>query len=313
MKAFTVILGVFVVFINGFTDSPSSIAAATASGAIPIKRARLICGIFNLLGTILASIFCYSVAEFIYSLSSLGKNSLKGVAAVLLTVIIFSLVCLKFSLPSSESHAIISSLVGASFMSCGELLNIKKVGYVFIFMVLSCACAYIISFSLGKLIHLKLSYDKLQYLSCSLTSFMHGWQDGQKLLSIIAILLGITISSDTGAPFWLILSVSFVLAVGSYLGSSKIIKSLGSDVVFINHKSSFISDMGTYLSLFIFSLFGAPISTGNVKSLAIMGAGASQGEKINKKAALKLITVSVATFPLCFLIGAIIMYFLLLF
>ncbi len=142
---------------------------------------------------------------------------------------------------------------------------------------------------------------------------MHGWQDGQKLLSIIAILLGIKLNSDSSAPCWLILTVSLVLALGSYMGSSKIIKSLGNDIVPLNNKSAFISDIGTYLSLFVFSLFGAPISTGNVKSLAIIGAGLSEGEKVNKKVALRLALVSVATFPVCFIIGAIIMCLLLAF
>lgn len=311
LRLFTIILGFFVVLVNGFTDSPSSIATATASGAIKPITARLICGAFNFLGTLLASVFCYSVAEFVYSLSSLQKNSLNGTLAVFLTVIIFSLICLRLGLPSSESHAIISSLVGASFASCGKLFNLKNVGYVFVFMVLSCICAYAFSYVLGKAFKGGLAYDKLQYLSCSMTSFMHGWQDGQKLLSVIVILFGAELNSKSGAPPWLILAVSLTLAIGSYFGSSKISKSLGEDVVFLNHKASFISDMGTYLSLLVFSLFGAPVSTGNVKSLAIMGAGKAEGEKINKKVALRLIIVSVATFPVCFIIGAIIMRLLL--
>ena len=309
-QLFAIILSFFVVFVNGFTDSPSSIAAAVCSGAIPIKRARAICAAFNLLGTVLASLICYSVAQFVYSLSSFGENGTKGVCAVFLTVIIFGMICLKFNLPSSESHAIIASLVGASFVSLGKATDIKRVGYVFVFMVLSCALGLIISFALGKIINLNLPYKELQHLSCSLTSFMHGWQDGQKLLSVIAILLGIGTSR---VPHWLILTVALVLSVGSYMGSSGIIKSLGQDLVFLNQKSSFISDMGAYFSLLIFSLFGAPVSTGNVKSLAIMGAGLAEGEKINKKVAVRLILVSLATFPVCFILGVLIMWLLLLF
>ena len=306
-KLFAIILSFFVVFVNGFTDSPSSIAAAACSGAIPIKRARAICAAFNLLGTVLASLICYSVAQFVYSLSSFGENGTRGVCAVFLTVIIFGMICLKFNLPSSESHAIIASLVGASFVSLGKATDIKRVGYVFVFMVLSCALGLIISFALGKIINLNLPYKELQYLSCSLTSFMHGWQDGQKLLSVIAILLGVGTSR---VPPYLILTVALVLSVGSYMGSSGIIKSLGQDLVFLNQKSEV--PMKKTISL-IFSLFGAPVSTGNVKSLSIMGAGLAEGEKINKKVAVRLILVSLATFPVCFILGALIMWLFLLF
>ncbi len=296
------ILAYGVLFVNGWTDAPNSIATAVSTGAISFKRASVLCASFNLLGVIIAYFVSTSIAEFVFSLGDFDSYVTMGISIVFLTMILFGVISWYFGLPSSESHAMISGLVGVSFAISGDLTGIKKVGAVFVFMVFSCISAFTLSYLTRRIFKWKLPYKRLQILSCSLTSFMHGWQGGLKFIGIIAFLLGIDITKAK-VPIFLMLSVAFVLALGALLGGKRIIASMGENLVKMRHISSFSSDIGTYLSLLICSLLGMPVSTGNIKCLAIMGVGFCEKEAINKKTTIKLFVSFIAVFPICFLIS----------
>jgi PiT family inorganic phosphate transporter len=133
---------------------------------------------------------------------------------------------------------------------------------------------------------------------------MHGWQDGQKL---IGIALTVLYTGGGHIPFYIPVSVGIILALGTLLGGKRIIKTLGVDLVKLSSTSALCSDLGAYACLAVFSLFGIPLSTSNVKSFAIIGSGLGADERINKKATIKVILTSTATFPICFLLGYVLM------
>ena len=297
--AFVLSLGV--VFVNGFTDAPSAIATSVGSGAISIKKASLIGAIFNFLGVVVSSLLFPSLSRLVFSFGSFGKSSPLGLCAVLLTVIIFALICLKFSLPSSESHALICGILGASF-ALNSAQSLKMVGEVFVFLIISWIFALCSSYIVGYGISKRLPKKHLQITACALNSLMHGWQDGQKLIGIIFTLF-IAKGDDFSLPLYLILAVGGILAIGSFVGSGKIVKSLGFDIVPLSYDSAISAELGTYFTLLVFSIAGAPVSTGNIKSLATVGAGLFDKRKINFKMVFKLIFVSLITFPACFLIS----------
>ena len=292
-----IFLCVGVVLVNGFTDAPSVVATAVCTGAIRLKNALWLCAICNFLGVLLAYLLGSKIARFVFSLS--GANSSKIACATLLCVVIFGILAWLFGLPSSESHALLCSLAGASFFTSNSLLGLKKVGYVFVFMIISNIFAFLCSILISRLLKRELHYNRLQACSCGLNALMHGWQDGQKLVGIAIAVL----HTNGAVPLYLPLTVGVILALGTLLGGRKIIKTLGHDLVSLEQGSALCSDLGAYASLFVFSIFGVPLSTSNVKSLAIVGAGLGYGKEINKKATSKVILTSIATFPICFLIG----------
>jgi len=309
MGVIAIFLAFGVVLVNGFTDAPSSIATAACTGAIKLKAACAICAVFNFFGAITSFIFCPGVADFVLSIGTEAQHMELAGCAVMLTVIAFGIGCWIFSLPSSESHALICALVGALLADVSRANDAKKVGYVFVFMLISNALALLVSYLVCKAARLKLPYGRLQIFSCMLSSFMHGWQDGLKLISLISLL----VCGADATPLYLALAVCSVLALGSLLGGKRIIGTLGHDIVELNDKSAFCSDIGSYLTLFAFSLFGVPLSTGNVKAFAIAGAGLGDKKRVNKKAISKLFVCSVITFPICYILGYGIMKLLLLF
>ncbi len=308
-NALAIILCFGAVLVNGSTDAPNSIATAICTGAIKERRALWLCAIFNFLGVILASFISSKIAKFVFSLDEGREYSGVVACATLLSVIIFGIACSIFSLPSSESHALISALVGASFFETKSLLGLKKVGYVFVFMIFSCIFAFFISLIASRIIPKNFTFKKAQILCCMSNSFMHGWQDGQKLVGILATLMLV----EFKAPPYIVFSVAVTMGLGTLACGKGIIKTLGSDLVSLDGHSATGSDIGTYITLLVFSILGAPLSTGNVKALSIVGAGAGAGAKINKKATAKVVLTSIITFPVCFFLGYTIFAFLKLF
>ncbi|MBQ8546283.1 MAG: inorganic phosphate transporter [Clostridia bacterium] len=304
---FTFFCAILVVFVNGWTDAPSALFSVVASKTLKLWQGAILSAIFNFLGVFLCSLIGGKVAESIFSLASL-QTELEGsiiCISCFLSVIIFGVVAWLFGMPSSESHALISSLAGASLALGGFRADlIIQILKILLFMVLSCVLSYFLSFGIAKLfLKRKLPFKGLLIFGCASLSFMHGGQDGQKFIAIMMFLLGVSQKEELKIPFVLVALVSIVMSLSTLLGGKKIINSLSKSVENLDTPLAFSSDLGSFVALGICSVLGMPVSTGNIKSLSIVGAGASQKKQINKKIITEILLTSVITFPICFLLG----------
>ena len=302
LSALAIILSVGVIFVNGFTDAPNSIATVISTGTLSMGKACLFGSIFNFLGVLVGSLFSLRVADFVISLGSFGDESKKCVSIVFFVVIFFALLCSCFGLPSSESHAMLCAMLGVGLAMGNTENELKKVGTVFVFMCVSSIFALSLGCLSSRLFSKKQSFKLPQILASFLGSFMHGWQDGQKFIGILcALLLGG--KGDSFPPFYIILVVSVVMSLGTLIGGKKIIETMGNGIVSLCDRLAFASDLTSSISLLVFSYLGIPVSTSNIKSLAILGVGLGDMQKIKKKAITKILVVSVITFPVCILLG----------
>ena len=135
MVVFSLILVYGVIIVNGWSDSPNSIATAVSSGAIKYKTGVVLCAFFNLAGVISGYFIDTSVAKFVFTLNTSTEFSHFIVCISLFTMIVFGTVLSIIGLPSSESHSMIASMVGASFYLSQDAKYIKNLGEVFIFTV----------------------------------------------------------------------------------------------------------------------------------------------------------------------------------
>ena len=110
------LLGCGVVFVNGWTDAPNSICSVVTEDVFPLSKACVFSSAFNFLGAFLSLFIFSGVSESIFELATFKSNhdTSIGICATLLTVIIFSIIAWLFGMPSSESHAMVSALIGAS-------------------------------------------------------------------------------------------------------------------------------------------------------------------------------------------------------
>ena len=218
---------------------------------------------------------------------------------MLASVVIFSVACWLFSMPSSESHALIAGIAGASLALSGSL-NLSFFLKIILYTFIACAFSFFISYATSKALKLYLPYSRLQVASCLGTSFMHGAQDGQKF---VGILLFLSRGGKDVSPLPLIIMVGVVLFLGTLLGGGRIVKSMGEGIVRLSPKSAFISDMGATISLIICSIIGIPVSTSNIKACSVAGAGLGENQRVNYKILVKMTYIAIITFPVCTLIS----------
>ena len=157
-----ILLTLAVIFVNGWTDAPNAIAAAVATGALPMRRAAGWAALCNVLGTAVMCRFRPAVAYAMGSIVDLtaGRGSKAEpspstltilLSATLLTIVFWSVGAWVFGIPTSESHSLIAALTGAALALYGDASVIRWNVWVTVVagmagsIVLGFASAYLIS------------------------------------------------------------------------------------------------------------------------------------------------------------------------
>lgn len=137
-------------------------------------------------------------------------------------------------------------------------------------------------------------------------SFAHGAQDGLKFIGIMSIYTNIinqTKFLENDAIIMLICALT--MGLGVLIGGKKIVTTVGENIVKLENEKAFCTDISTIISLIMASLFGLPVSTTHVKTMAIVAAGGK--ERTLNHGKLKEISIAWGlTFPVCGLIAFII-------
>ena len=270
--------------VNGWTDAPVNIATAIHSGAVKPKTAILLSAICNFSGAVAMSVFGSAVAINIYSisgLSSINNNAIPALVAAVLSVVVWSLIALKFGLPTSESHALMAALSGSAVAIGGfSVLNGTEWLKALLGIALSTLPVAVLSFFVAAFFNQRLklpifTFKHLQVVGAALSSFSHGAQDGQKLaglLTLATILTNPDHPQTVAVPLWAVLTSAVVISLGTLLGGKSIIKRF-SEFAPSNPALGFASDLVSAVGLSILSICGLPASTTHAKSSAVLGAG----------------------------------------
>ncbi|HYH03840.1 MAG TPA: inorganic phosphate transporter, partial [Bacillota bacterium] len=98
-------------FINGWTDSPNSIATVVSTRVLKPQTAVVLATICNIIGAFLGTEVAKTIGTGIVKPEAIN---LITVAAAMVGIVIWSVVAWYFGLPTSESHALVAGLTGAS-------------------------------------------------------------------------------------------------------------------------------------------------------------------------------------------------------
>lgn len=324
----TVLLILGVIFVNGWTDAPNTIAACVSTGVMKMGTAVRMAAIFNLLGILCMSVANTSVAYTIYHIADFGDNphrALIALCAALTAIIVWAVCAWLFGIPTSESHALIAGLSGAAIAIHNGMEGIRfeewrKVLYGLILSVLS---GFLIGFIFGKITIIlynrikkypssmaqsKKIVEKAQIAGSAAMAFMHGAQDGQKFMGVF--MLGIFLVNGQGnvsnfqIPVWMMLLCSMIMALGTSVGGERIIKTVASKMVPLKKPQGAASDAAGAVSLLLLSIAGFPVSTTHVKTTAVMGVGMAENPpKVNHEIMAEMVFAWIMTFPGCSVIG----------
>jgi inorganic phosphate transporter, PiT family len=307
-------------FTNGFHDTANAMATTIATGALAPRIAVTIAAILNFVGAFLSLKVAATVAGGIVDAGAITPTVVFG---GLIGAIAWNLTTWWFGLPSSSSHALIGGIVGATLAAVGsgavEFDGI--VSNVIIPAIASPIVAGLVA-ALGVWLVYRMirhysperserEFRWGQVASSSMVALAHGTNDAQKTMGVICLAL-IANGSLTGGdgfdvPAWVVVSCATAIALGTYCGGWRIIKTLGTKVVEVRPPQGFGSETVAASVILASSHVGFPLSTTQVVSGAVAGSGVGRpGAVVNWLVARNIVIGWLFTLPAAAAVAAVV-------
>ena len=274
-------------FTNGFHDTANVVATSISTRAMAPKVAVAFAAVLNFVGAFLSLEVAATIAKGIVDADLITPTI---VFAGLIGAITWNLITWYYGLPSSSSHALIGGVVGAAFAAGGSdaVLGDGLLGKVavpaliaptlaFITAALAILCAYRI---IGRQSPgpVNRGFRVGQIASGGMLALAHGTNDAQKTMGVItlALIANGTLAADSDPPTWVIASAATAIALGTYVGGWRIIRTMGSRIIKMDTAQGFAAQGAGAAVILSASHVGFPLSTTHTISGAVMGAGAAK-------------------------------------
>jgi inorganic phosphate transporter, PiT family len=306
-------------YTNGFHDAANAIATSVSTRALTPRVALLMAAVGNLVGSFLGGHVAATVGKGVIKPPP-GTTGLGVVLAGLAGAIAWNLVTWYFGIPSSSSHALIGGLVGATlFVPHATVFWTGIIQKIVIPMVLSPIVGFLLGYLvmlavvwLGRRGHpgkLNRGFRVMQSISAFAMSIGHGLQDASKTIGVVglALVTGGYLGAKAAIPVWVYLLTAAVLALGTYSGGWRIIRTLGRRVIHLGPPEGFAAELTASTVLFVTAELGWPISTTHTITSAIMGVGATKRlSAVRWGVAGNIVVAWVLTFPAAALVAALV-------
>ena len=319
-------------FTNGFHDTGNAMATSIATGALKPKVAVAISGVLNLVGAFLSVQVAKTVAKVVHIQDKNGAPlpffNAPGGHHLLITIvfaglvggIIWNLTTWLLGLPSSSSHALFGGLIGAAVAGLGFSSGVDwtlVLTSIVIPAVLSPVVALIIASAGTYLVYAitnrvpEKSREKGfrwgQIGSASLVSLAHGTGDAQKTMGVIFLALvahgSLTASGDI--PIWVKAACAVAIALGTYIGGWRVIRTLGKGLVEISSPQGMAAESASAAVILTSSHLGLALSTTHVATGSILGTGVGKkGAKVRWNVAGRMAAGWLITLPVAAVVGA---------
>ncbi|HEX8120364.1 MAG TPA: inorganic phosphate transporter [Solirubrobacteraceae bacterium] len=274
-------------FTNGFHDTANAVATTVSTRAMSPRAAVGLAATLNFAGAFISLEVAATVANGIVDAGVINEMIVFG---GLIGAIAWNLVTWYFGLPSSSSHALIGGVAGAAFVAEGpdavlsDGLIEKVLIPALVAPVLAFAAAGLTILLTYRIVGrlrpgpVNRGYRLGQVVSGSMLALAHGTNDAQKTMGIIALALIAHGDLAAGAdpPFWVVVSAATAIALGTYSGGWRIMKTMGSRIIKMDPAQGFAAQGGGAAVILTASHLGFPLSTTHTIAGSVMGAGAAR-------------------------------------
>jgi len=280
-----VALALFFDFLNGFHDSSNIVATIIFSRAMSPRLALIMTALAEFVGPF---IFGVAVAKTIgEGIIKPGVISIEVILAALLSAIIWNLFTWYFGIPSSSSHALIGSIIGAVVISVGwQAILLPGLFKVILALFLSPVLGLLVGFIFTRLVYflarnatMKINwfFKNIQVLTGLGLGLSHGANDAQKTMGVITLgLVTFGYLNEFEVPLWVIAASAGAIALGTALGGWRLIHTLGAKFYKIRPVHGFSTQISSAGIILGAALLGGPVSTTQVVSSTILGVGAAE-------------------------------------
>lgn len=305
-------LGLAFDFINGFHDTANAIATVVGTRVLSPGRAVAMAGVLNFVGALSGTAVATTVGRGIVP-PHVAMPAL--IISSLLAAIVWNLMTWYLGLPSSSSHALIFSIVGAGVAQSGwnvvQLGGLNKTIQGLIFSpLLGFLSAFVLMVFLLNLCErvypttVTRVFGRTQLISAAYMAFSHGSNDAQKTMGVITMALA-NYHGWTGenwrVPLWVIAMAATAMGLGTSIGGWRIVRTMGLRVVQLRPIHGFAAETAAATVIEISSRLGIPVSTTHTISSAILGVGATRRlSAVRWGVAGQIVLGWIFTIPACF-------------
>jgi PiT family inorganic phosphate transporter len=275
-------------FTNGFHDTANVVATSISTRALPPRVAVTIAALLNFVGAFISLEVAATVAKGFVNPDVITPTIVFG---GLVGAITWNVITWYFGLPSSSSHALIGGMVGATFAAEGSnaVTWDGLLGKALIPALIAPTLAVVVA-GLAILLAYRIvgqlrpgpvsrGFRIGQLVSGGMLALAHGTNDAQKTMGVItlALIAHGNISADHfHVPDWVVISAASAIALGTYVGGWRIIRTMGSRIIKMDTAQGFAAQGAGASVILAASHFGFPLSTTHVISGGVMGAGAAK-------------------------------------
>ena len=283
-----VAVALFFDFTNGFHDTANAIATSVSTRALTPRTAVALAAVLNFAGAFVSFAVAATIATGIVNADVI---TLDVILAGLVGAITWNLITWFLGLPSSSSHALIGGVAGSAIAASG--LDVINWSGIWDKVVLPGLLSPTVGFASALALMLVITwiirkrspsrvnrvFRRAQIVSGSFVAFTHGTNDAQKTMGIICLALIVSGHLDADfdqPPLWVIVSAALAMALGTYAGGWRIIKTMGTRIAKIDPPQGFAAQTTCAGILWGTAHFGFPVSTTQTITGCVMGAGASR-------------------------------------
>jgi PiT family inorganic phosphate transporter len=241
-----------------------------------------------------------------------GAVDLTTVGGAMVGIILWSSLAARWGIPTSESHALVAGLAGAGLATAGPrallwagwkkvLLGLLFSTFLGFFGGLLVITAIYWLFRNAVPGRVRGTFRWMQVFSSAFMAFSHGSNDGQKFMGTftMALVLGKILHSFE-IPVWVIFLCAAVMALGTFTGGWRIIRTLGIRITKLETHQGFAAELAAATTITVASRLGIPLSTTHTISTAIVGVGAARGvSAVRWGVTANIVTAWIITFPIC--------------
>jgi PiT family inorganic phosphate transporter len=303
-------------FTNGFHDTANVVATSISTRAMSPRIAVTYAAILNFAGAFISLEVAATVAQDVVVAGVITPTI---VFAGLIGAISWNLATWYFGLPSSSSHALIGGVVGASLAAVGSeaVLSDGVIGKVLVPAVIAPILAFVVGGMAIVICYRVVGRQRPgpvtrgfrlgQVVSGGLLALAHGTNDAQKTMGVIALALVANgdLAEGSDPPTWVIVGAATAIALGTYTGGWRIIKTMGTRIIKMDSAQGFSAQGAGSAVILASSHFGYPLSTTQVISGGVMGAGAGKRvSAVRWGVAGNIVAAWILTLPAAAAIGA---------
>ncbi len=274
-------------FTNGFHDTADLIGTSVSTGVAAPQVAIVLAALLNFLGALISVEVAKTIAS---DLIDAGLITPAVVFAGLIGAISWNLATWSVGLPSSSSHALLGGVVGATLAAAGTA-GVDGMGLIDKFLIPTLVAPPLAFFAAMALVvvayrvfgarrpgSVTRGFRRAQILSGGLLAVAHGANDAQKATGVIALALiaNGSLASDADPPLWAVVSAAAALALGTYSGGWRMLRTTGVRIIKMDAAQAFSTQSAGAVVILVATFFGFPISTTHAINGGVMGGGATK-------------------------------------